>query len=116
MSIHDSGTVLLITQNGMGHADPALQLKLLGIYLNLLLENNIHPAAICLYTDGVRLAVEGSPVLEQLQALEGQGVPLILCSTCLNAFNLQDQVRVGIQGGMPDIIEAQFRASKVITL
>ena len=116
MSIHDSGTVLLITSNGLGHADLALQQKLIGTYLNLMLQGDIRPAAICFYTDGVRLAVEGSPVLEQLKALETQGVRLILCNTCLNAFNLLDQVRVGIVGGMPDIMEAQFRASKVITL
>jgi hypothetical protein len=29
---------------------------------------------------------------------------------------LQDQVEVGIVGGMTDIIEAQWRADKVITL
>jgi len=39
-----------------------------------------------------------------------------LCSTCLNYFNLVDQVQVGIVGGMPDIIEAQRKAAKVITL
>ena len=116
MSVPDSETVLLITRNGMGDAEPALQLKLLTTYLKLLDENNILPAAICFYTNGVRLVVEGSPVLDLLKSLETKGVRLILCSTCLNYYNLADQVRVGIVGGMPDIIEAQRRASKVITL
>jgi hypothetical protein len=39
-----------------------------------------------------------------------------LCSTCLNYFNLADQVQVGIVGGMTDILEAQRRAEKVISL
>lgn len=116
MSVPDSDTVILITRNGMGEAEPELQLKLIATYLELLDENNILPAAICLYTDGVRLAVTGSPVLEQLKALEGKGVRLILCSTCLNFFNLADQVQVGIVGGMTDIIEAQFNAGKVIAI
>lgn len=60
--------------------------------------------------------MEGSPVLEQLHALEGKGVRLIICSTCLNYFGLQDKVKVGIVGGMADILEAQLRADKVITL
>ncbi|HEY4691832.1 MAG TPA: DsrE family protein, partial [Bellilinea sp.] len=64
----------------------------------------------------VKLAVAGSPVLETLMSLEAKGVHLILCSTCLNYFNLADQVQVGIVGGMPDIIEAQRKAAKVITL
>jgi intracellular sulfur oxidation DsrE/DsrF family protein len=100
----------------MGDAEPALQQKLIGVYLKLLVDNRIQPAAICFYTEGVRLCVDGSPVLDQLQALEAQGVRLILCSTCLNYFNLSEQVRVGIVGGMPDILEAQRRADKVISL
>jgi len=60
--------------------------------------------------------VEGSALLERLADLEHKGVHLIICSTCLNYFGLTDKVKVGIVGGMPDIIEAQIRASKVITL
>ena len=116
MTIPDSDTVLMITRYGMGNAEPELMLKVLGTYLRLLDENNILPTAICFYTDGVRLAVTGSPVLDTLRSLESKGVRLILCNTCLNHFNLIDEVKVGIVGGMPDIIEAQRMAAKVITL
>jgi len=116
MSVPDSETVLLITRNGMGEAESALQQKLITTYFKLLDENNTLPAAICFYTDGVRLAVGGSPVIDLLKSLEAKGVRLILCSTCLSYFNLTDQVKVGIVGGMTDIIEAQRRASKVISL
>jgi DsrE/DsrF-like family len=116
MSIPDSETVLLITRNGMGEAESALQQKLITTYFKLLDENNILPAAICFYTDGVRLVVEGSPVIDSLKSLEAKGVNLILCSTCLNYYNLTGQVQVGIVGGMPDILEAQRRADKVISL
>ena len=116
MSVPDSDTVLLITRNGMGDAEPELQQKLITTYFKLLDENNILPAAICFYADGVRLAVAGSPVLDSLKSLEAKGVRLILCSTCLNYYSLTDQARVGIVGGMADIIEAQRRAGKVISL
>jgi hypothetical protein len=112
----DSDTVLLINRNGMGQADLELQSKLISTYFRLLDENGILPAAICFYAEGVRLVVTGSPVLDTLRSLEGKGVRLILCSTCLNFYNLQDQVQVGIIGGMTDILEAQRRAAKVITL
>lgn len=116
MSVPDSDTVLLITRNGMGEAEPALQQKLIATYFKLLDENNIHPAAICFYANGVHLVVKGSPVIATLQSLEARGVRLILCSTCLSYFNLTGQVQVGIVGGMADILEAQRRAGKVITL
>jgi hypothetical protein len=80
----DTNTVLLFTRNGMGQGEQALQHKLAGTYLKLLDEHNLLPGAICFYTEAVFLAVEGSPVLESLQSLEHKGVPLILCSTCLN--------------------------------
>ena len=100
----------------MGSADVTLQHKLLDKYLGLLMKNQSLPAAICFYTEGVRLVVEGSPFLERLSQFEQEGVRLIICSTCLDYFGLSEKVRVGIIGGMPDIIEAQSRANKVITL
>jgi hypothetical protein len=116
MTISDSDTILLVTRCGMGQADPELQVRLISTYFKLLDEHNILPAAICFYTEGVRLAVEGSPVLGELRSLEAKGVRLILCSTCLNYYQLTNQVEVGIVGGMADIIEAQRRATKVISL
>lgn len=109
-------TVILITNDGMGRADAQLQHTLIAKYFDLLLAGQDLPNAICFYTEGVKLAVEGSPVLNQLTALEEKGVRLILCSTCLNYFGLMDKVKVGIMGGMGDILEAQIKAEKVITL
>jgi intracellular sulfur oxidation DsrE/DsrF family protein len=109
-------TVLLITRNGMGSAEVELQHRLLTNYLRLLLENGTLPGAICFYTDGVRLVTEGSPVLELLRQLEAKGVHLIVCQTCINYFALADRVRAGVVGGMGDILAAQAKAAKVITL
>jgi intracellular sulfur oxidation DsrE/DsrF family protein len=109
-------TVILATSFGMGQAEPALGQKLIAKYLELLLQNSNPPAAICFYTEGVKLTVGGSPVLDQLKALEAKGVRLIVCSTCLDYYDLNGQTLVGIVGGMPDIIEAQTKASKVITI
>jgi intracellular sulfur oxidation DsrE/DsrF family protein len=100
----------------MGHADKPLQHTLIGKYLELLLASGDLPSAICFYTDGVKLVVEGSPVLTQLAALEQKGVRLVICSTCLGYFNLTESVHVGVVGGMGDILTAQAGAEKVITL
>src|ERR1035437_9815328 len=96
--------IVMLASDGMGKADDtSLRHKLLDTYLRLLLENKMLPGAICFYTDAVKLVVEGSPVLDLLRTLEKQGVHLIICRTCLNYFNLEDKVRVGIIGGMGDI-------------
>ena len=109
-------TVLLVTNYGMGKADEPLQLALMQKYLELLLQNRDLPAAICFYTEGVKLVCGGSPALAQFRMLESKGVRLIVCSTCLNYYNLTEKIQVGIVGGMGDIIEAQMKADKVITI
>jgi DsrE/DsrF-like family. len=109
--------VYLVTSNGMGSTtEQPLKEKLVTTFLNLSLEHQPLPKAICFYTDGVKLACEGSPVLEQLQKLEAAGVRLILCQTCVNYFSLAEKVKVGIVGGMGDIITTMTEADSVITL
>jgi hypothetical protein len=86
-------TLILVTHEGMGQTDPPLQRKLFRTYLTLLLENDTLPGAIAFYADGVKLVVKGSPVIDILR-----------------------RVGVGIVGGMGDIIAAQWKAAKVITI
>lgn len=112
----NDNTVLVFTHNGLGAAPAELQQKLVAKFLQLNLDANTLPAKILFYTDGVKLACEGSPVINELKALNERGVELILCSTCLDYFGLRDKVQVGVVGGMPDIIEALNAAGKVISL
>ncbi len=109
-------TVILVTNNGMGSADEKLQQLLFTKYLELLSHAEYLPAAMCFYTNGVKLVCEGSPAIESLRHLESRGVRLIVCTTCLNYLDLMEKVQVGIVGGMGDILEAQRKAEKVITI
>jgi hypothetical protein len=112
----NKSTVILITRNGMGECEKDLQQILIGLYFKMLRENEFVPGAICFYADGVKLVVEGSPVLDMLHELEEKGLRLIICMTCLKYFGLEAKVKVGIVGGMNDIVLAQWMADKVITL
>ena len=107
---------IIINHNGMGQADTELTHKLATTFLNLLDLDDRLPETICFYADGVKLAVNDSPVLEELRSLADKGVKLIVCTTCLNHFELLDDLAVGEAGGMKDIIEAQWQAEKVIAL
>lgn len=116
LKANNASTIVLINNDGMGAAEEPLRHKLLKVYLTMLQENGLYPGAICFYAGGVKMVVEGSPVLDLLRALEEKGVRLIICSTCLQFFGLADKVAVGIVGGMNDIVLAQWMANKVITL
>jgi intracellular sulfur oxidation DsrE/DsrF family protein len=75
-------------------------------FLGLADASRMLPGAICLYTDGVKLVCDESPVLAELDVLEKKGVRLVVCKTCLDYLRLTHRVRVGVAGGMTDIILA----------
>ncbi len=112
----DANTVILFSRNGLGDAPAELQQPLAVKFLALTLESGSLPAKILFYTEGVRLACSGSPVLDSLRVMEARGVELVLCQTCLNFFGLAGQVQVGVVGGMGDILEALGKAAKVISV
>ncbi len=108
-------TLILFTRFGMGDAPAPLQQKLATTFLTLLTQDTL-PGALAFYGEGVKLTCEGSPVLEQLKLISAKGIPIIICQTCLDYFDLRAAVRVGIIGGMPDIMAAMGKADKVISV
>ncbi len=111
----DANTLVLFTRFGMGDAPAELQIKLAGIFANLLTKGT-PPGVIACYGEGVKLACDGSPILEALRAITDKGCRLVLCQTCLDYYALRDSVRVGVVGGMGDIVAAMDGASKVISV
>jgi hypothetical protein len=55
-------------------------------------------------------------VLEALGDLAGRGVDLLVCTTCLQFLELEDQLAVGTASNMREIQAAQWDAEKVITI
>lgn len=108
--------LVVVSAEGMGQADPELQMKVFAKWLELAEENGTLPGAIAFYTRGVKVCCEGSPVLDRLRSMESKGVRLLLCKTCVDAFQLADKVRVGVIAGMGDIQAAQVMAAKVVNL
>jgi hypothetical protein len=109
-------TVYLFTRNGLGNAPEDLQRVLAVNFLGLVTSSGRVPEKVLFYGDGVKLACEGSDVLEGLQRLEELGSRLILCQTCLDYFHLTEKVRVGTVGKMTDILAAIQEASRVVSL
>jgi len=110
-------TVFVFPSYGLGQTQDAdLKIVLARKFLSLVALTDPLPSQICFYTDGVKLCVTGSPVLDELHALQEEGVELVLCSTCLETFGLTGQVAVGVVGGMGDIITALVNADNAVTL
>ena len=85
----------LIQSEGLGRGDEQLGSLLMASFLRLLGESQDKPGSLIFWNAGVRLMCQGSQVLEHLKRLEEQGVELLACTTCLEYFELMDELAVG---------------------
>lgn len=108
--------MVLVGTDRIGHGDDGLGSKLMVNFLATLSEMGKDLWRLVLVNAGVKLAIEGSEVLLQLQNLEQQGTQLLVCGTCLNHFGILEQKRVGETTNMLDIVTAMQLADKVISL
>jgi selenium metabolism protein YedF len=108
--------VLTVPSDIMGRGDEELGGILVRAFFHTLGEVKPLPDAIIFFNSGVKLVVEGSPVVEDLQALKGRGVEILACGTCLGHFELKDKVAVGEVSNMYTIAETMLGAGKVVSL
>lgn len=110
--------VIVFTTNELGTSDDQpLKDKLVITCQPRLPEMQLLPVAHCFfYTDGVTLACEGSPLVEELSVLEAKGVRPILYQIPLKAYGLNEKVKIGLVGGMGEIITAIWQVDSVITI
>ena len=108
--------VLAISSDEMGRGDDELGRLLLRSHLHVLTEVTPRPDVLIFFNSGVKLAVEGSPALDDLRALADQGVQILLCGTCLGHYELKDKVAVGEISNMYAITETMLRADRVVNL
>lgn len=87
--------VVQITSEVMGSGDDALGALLMRSFLKTQLQLDTKPRALVFYNAGVKLCCEGSPLVEDIRAIEAEGIEIIACGTCLNFFELADKLAVG---------------------
>ena len=103
-----SNKVVLIQSEGLGRGDDKLGHMLMANFLRLMGENGEKPGTIVFWNTGVKLACEGSRMLDYLQKLERQGVTILSCTTCLEYFDLADKLRVGKPTNMMASIQSMM--------
>lgn len=87
--------VILIQSEVLGRGDDELGRLLMASFLRSLGESQEKPATLVFWNTGVRLACDGSWALGHLKTLEEQGVEILACTTCLEYFDLTDELKVG---------------------
>jgi selenium metabolism protein YedF len=108
--------MVLCTTDRMGFGDDVLGLKLMVNFVRTLKEMGPDLWRLVFVNNGVKLAIEGSEVLEDLRQYEKGGLKIMVCGTCLDHFDILAKKQVGETTNMLDIITAMQVADKVISI
>ncbi len=108
--------VLFISTNELGVGSSELGIMLMRNFIYTLTKTDHFPRAIVFMNSGVKLCVEGSPVIDEIGELQDNGVLTLVCGTCLDYFELKDQHKVGQISNMYDISDLLLGADRVITV
>jgi len=106
--------VVALTSEIMGDGDDALGVRLMSSFVNILTEMDALPTAVVCYNGGVKLAVDGSPVIDTLKELEIRGVQILLCGTCVDFFGISGKIAAGTISDMYIIACKMTDAGSVI--
>ena len=99
----------------MGRGNDELGDVLMRAFLHTICLEKAKPDVLIFYNTGVKLTVQGSEVLDDLKEMAAAGVELLVCGTCLNYFEIKDQLAVGIVSNMYDIAQTMSRAGRLLT-
>jgi selenium metabolism protein YedF len=108
--------MVMCTTDRMGYGDDELGLKLMVNFLRTLKEMGSELWRLVFVNNGVKLTIDGSEVLEDLQAFENEGLTILVCGTCLDHFALLERKQVGVTTNMLDIVTAMQLADKVVNI
>lgn len=106
--------VMVFREDTMGRGSDELGRLLIQACINTLPDMNPKPDVLVFYNSGVRLVLEGAPTLGSLEKLADQGVRVLVCGTCIQYFEVKEQVRVGIISNMYEILDVLCGASRIV--
>jgi selenium metabolism protein YedF len=109
--------VLVVSSQYMGQGEHGeLGTILVRAFFHTLGEVEPLPGIVVFFNSGVKLVAKGSPVLEDLHALQERGIEILACGTCLEYYGLKDELAVGEISNMYTIAETMLGAGKVVQL
>lgn len=114
--VENNDFVIVITSDKLGAGEAELGQLLMKTYTYTLNETKPYPKAIIFMNSGVKLVVEGSDALENIQNLEKKNIEIISCGTCLDYYKIKDKLKAGVVGNMYTIVEYMNNAAKVINI
>ncbi|HNT41677.1 MAG TPA: sulfurtransferase-like selenium metabolism protein YedF [Tenuifilaceae bacterium] len=110
----NSGFIVLLNSATMGKGNDELGKILMKGFLSTLLELKATPTEIICYNSAVTLALKSSDTAATLQQISERGVKITLCGTCVDFYNLRDDLAVGQISNMLYIAERLSSGVRII--
>ncbi len=100
----------------MGEGDEDLGELLIRGYFNALKEMDTLPTHIIMYNGGVKLSMKDTDTAAALGELEDKDVSVLVCGTCVDYYQMKEQVGVGRISNMYQIASVLAETEKVVYL
>jgi len=113
-SPHGARVTLFITSDQFGAGPEELGRILMRGFLKTCLAQEVKPWRAVFVNNGIRLTTQGSPLLQDLRALEEAGVEILSCGTCLDYFQAKERLGVGRVSNMNEIVQTLTLADRVL--
>lgn len=111
------GYAVFIGKDHVGEGDGELGYNLMKMALYTLSESDDIPASLLFMNSGVKLVTgDEAQIIDSVKKLEGMGVEVLVCGTCLDFYGVKDALKVGEVSNMYDILGRMQEAAKVISL
>jgi selenium metabolism protein YedF len=105
-----------IVSDRVGSGDEELGRVLMRNFLYSLARTEVRPERVMFMNGGVRLACEGSEVLDDIRLLAENGVIVKSCGTCLDFLGLRSRLEVGEVGDMAASVGVLAGGADVVTV
>ncbi|MBS5788683.1 MAG: sulfurtransferase-like selenium metabolism protein YedF [Clostridioides difficile] len=107
---------IFITKDKMGSGNDELGEVLIKGFVYTLTETKPYPKSILLVNGGIKLSTVNEDTVGNLKILEDAGVEVLSCGTCLDYYDLKDELKVGTVTNMYSIVESLKNSSNTITI
>jgi selenium metabolism protein YedF len=115
-AVEAGGVIFLITGDQIGISAEEPGKKLMQTFLYSLAQLPKAPDLILLLNAGVKLAAQGSEVLDNLKTLVEHGADIRSCGQCLNYYGLTEKLAVGKITNMMEIVEFLTSSMRTVTI
>lgn len=107
---------IFISSDKMGTGNDELGEVLIKGYIYTLTEAKPYPKYMVFVNSGVKLTTENEATIENLKILEKAGVEILSCGTCLDYYNLKENLQVGSVTNMYTIVDIMNSSLQTISI